>query len=53
VADALRDFTWVRDIKGAPTVQVILEYLAIWDMVQPFQLSGDEDIFLWKWSADQ
>jgi len=53
VADALQDFNWVRDIKGAPTVQVLLEYLAIWDLVQATQLNSDDDVFLRKWSADQ
>ena len=42
-----------RDIKGAPTVQVPLEYLAIWDLVQATQLNSDDDVFLWKWSANQ
>ena len=44
---------WVHDISGALTVQVILDYLRIWDMVESTQLqSSTPDRFLWKWTAD-
>jgi len=43
----------VHDISGALTVQVILDYLRIWDMVESTQLqSSTPDRFLWKWTAD-
>ena len=33
VAQGLLNRTWVSDITGALTVQLLLEYLLIWDMV--------------------
>jgi hypothetical protein len=33
VAQALHNRSWAQDIKGARTVEVILEYLHIWDIV--------------------
>jgi len=54
VAQALQGDRWVRDIKGALTVQVIIEYLRVWDMTREIQLVVDrEDRICWKWSADK
>ena len=38
IAQALQGDNWVRDISGALTVQVILEYLRIWDLTRGIQL---------------
>jgi len=53
VAQGLRNSSWTQDIKGALTVQVILEYLTIWEIVWSYQLlDGVSDSFLWRWSTD-
>ena len=55
VAQGLFNNTWGLDITGALTVQVILDYLLIWDIIrqrqQPLNLNAP-DIFRWKWTAD-
>ena len=53
VAEGLSNRAWVRDITGAITVQVIVEYLQIWNLVEN-QVINDlaEDRFIWKWTAD-
>ena len=38
VAQALQNDRWIRDISGSLTVQVILEYLHIWDLKRQIQL---------------
>lgn len=53
VQEALQDRRWVRDITGGLTVQVILDYLFIWDKIYHWQLIEDvEDKPIWKWTAD-
>ena len=39
VKEALTNHQWARDITGAPTVVVLCEYVHVWDMVEPFQMS--------------
>ncbi|WVZ83087.1 hypothetical protein U9M48_030267 [Paspalum notatum var. saurae] len=52
VSQALSNRRWVEDIRGALTVQVLLEYLAIWDMVDGLVLQHDVlDQHVWKLSA--
>lgn len=42
VSSALCGDSWISDISGALTVQVILEYLLVWDMTRDIQLTqGD------------
>jgi hypothetical protein len=41
VADAIDNRRWVLDLKGALTVDVILEYLQLWDLLNDFQLQPD------------
>jgi hypothetical protein len=44
---------WVRDISGALIVQVILDYLHIWERVSEIALNPtEEDTVLWKGTAD-
>ena len=33
-AQALQNRGWVRDIRGALTVQVLIEYLHVWDLLE-------------------
>ena len=51
VAQALQNNRWVGDIKGARTVQVMYEYLQIWDIVENIVLQQDTpDQYKWKLS---
>lgn len=53
VHEALQDRRWVRDISGALTVQVILDYLFIWEKLRPVSLDPNTpDKPLWKWTSD-
>jgi len=55
IAQGLFNNSWALDISGALTVQVILDYLLVWDIIrqrqQPLNLNTP-DIFRWKWTAD-
>ena len=49
VAQALQNISWVRDINGALTMQVLVEYLQVWDLVDVIILQQDvPDQFKWK-----
>jgi hypothetical protein len=53
VSDALPNNAWVRHITGARTVQVINEFLIIWQQVRQFQLTpGSPDVIRWRLSPD-
>jgi hypothetical protein len=53
VCDPLPGNAWVRHINGAHTVQVLTEYLMLWQRLQHVQLvPGAPDIFRWRFSAD-
>ena len=53
VAQALHNKQWIKDITGSLTVQVLLEYLQIWEQMQHIQLFSHPDRVCWKWTADQ
>ena len=54
VAQALQGDSWINDISGALMVQVIMDYLLIWNMTRQVQLvSGRADRLCWKWTADK
>lgn len=53
VASGLVDRAWVSDIVGARTVQVILQYLELWDQLLEVQLlPGVPDSIFWRWASD-
>jgi hypothetical protein len=53
VAHALFGRSWVHDVKGALTVQVLFEYLQVWDFVEEVVLQPDgPDQFRWKLTQD-
>ena len=51
--EAVLDNQWARDVSGALTVQVLREYLQVWEILRSVQLQAHlPDRFIWKWSAD-
>jgi hypothetical protein len=53
VAQTLHNRSCVQDIKGARTVEVLLEFLHIWDMVDGFILQQEiPDWYRWKLTQD-
>ena len=49
VAQALHNRSWVQDIRGARTVEVLLDYLHIWDRVDRIILHPEiPDKYNWK-----
>ena len=51
VAQALQNRAWVADIVGSLTVQVIIEYLRTWELVDEFALQPEvPDKHIWKLS---
>ena len=53
VAEAVISNRWVRDLVGALTVQVLLDYLRIWGIVQEVHLDeGVQDRLVWRWTSD-
>jgi hypothetical protein len=53
VREALTARRWSRDITGARTASVIVDYLMLWDALQGVELQpGIDDRFIWRWSAD-
>jgi hypothetical protein len=53
VAQGLPNDSWVRDIKGALTVQVILDFFLVWDATHNLVFQNEvQDMFLWKWTND-
>jgi len=54
VAEALTNNRWTMDISGALTMQVILEYLLIWDSLRDEHLNDSlEDRVCWVWTPDK
>ena len=52
VAEALHEFAWVRHIQGALTMQLLVEFTALYDMLDQVQLSSEPDTFVWGLTAD-
>jgi len=51
VAEALTNDAWVSAIRGGLNWIGIIEYLQLWDCVQGFQLSEQEDKHIWNLEA--
>ena len=41
IFDALDNRRWVSDLKGALTLDVIFEYLQLWDFLENYELQPD------------
>jgi len=52
VFDALDDARWISDIKGALTLEVLAEYLELWDFPSNFSLQAEvDDVHVWQFST--
>lgn len=52
VADGLRNRNWMRDIRGALTIPVLIEYVRLRQLVDSIVLRPDvPDSFIWRWSV--
>ncbi|KAM0866912.1 hypothetical protein ACQ4PT_042345 [Festuca glaucescens] len=52
VCDGVPNHAWARDIVGELTVDVVVQFLRLWNAVQAVPLSDHNDKFVWKWTAD-
>ena len=51
--EAITNRSWVRDIRGAPTVEVLCDYVVVWEKVAGVVLDDlTSDRFIWRWTAD-
>jgi len=51
VFDSLNNRAWVSDIRGALTVQILIEYIYLWEMLSNVELQPDvEDTHIWQFS---
>lgn len=51
--DGLDHNRWASDIVGAPTTQVLCQFLRVWELTHAVALNPlQSDRFVWKWSAD-
>ena len=52
VFESLNNRTWVSDIRGALTIQVLIEYINPWELLSNVELQPDvEDTHIWKVST--
>jgi len=52
VFESVNNRTWVSDIRGALTVQVLIEYINLWELFSNVELQPDvEDTHIWKFST--
>jgi hypothetical protein len=52
VQEALLGHTWTTDIQGALTMEIIVEYIQVWDLLLEVQLQLEvEDIHKWRLAA--
>ena len=49
VFDALTAARWITDIKGALTLEVLAEYLELWEVLSNFSLQTEvDDVHVWQ-----
>ncbi|GJN13395.1 hypothetical protein PR202_gb00089 [Eleusine coracana subsp. coracana] len=54
VAEGLNGETWIRDIAGTRTFQLIRKFLALVDELQAIHLDPDQrDRLIWRWSSSR
>jgi hypothetical protein len=54
VSEALSDLMWLRDIHGVATLDVITEFLRLWDLISEVALHPEvSDVHFWRLSASR
>ena len=54
VYDAISGRRWISDIKGALNMQVLIEYLHLWDLLSNIELqAGVDDTHIWRFSTSR
>jgi len=51
VYDAISGRRWISDIKGALNMQVLIEYLHLWDLSNIELQAGVDDTHIWRFST--
>jgi len=52
VFDAITDGRWISDIRGALSVQVLIEYVHLWELLSDVELQPEvEDLHIWKFTS--
>ncbi|GJN06072.1 hypothetical protein PR202_ga23758 [Eleusine coracana subsp. coracana] len=52
VSEAITDMCWVRDIHGIASLEVITEFIKLWDIVSGVMLQPEvEDVHMWQFST--
>lgn len=50
--EGLCNGTWVMDITGRLDMQVLTEYLELWDRIQNVRIvAGQHDTICWRWES--
>lgn len=53
VAEALIDNKWVSHVKGPVTMQLLVEFGRLCDLLENVQLSPQPDTFSWRFTSNQ
>jgi hypothetical protein len=49
VQEALHNWRWIEDIQGVATMDMLHEFLKLWDMVEGINLQHDvHDLHIWR-----
>jgi len=52
VREELQDQSWTRGLWRMNTVQEMVEFVTLWDLVQQVTLRDQADQLLWRWTAN-
>ncbi|WVZ83247.1 hypothetical protein U9M48_030415 [Paspalum notatum var. saurae] len=51
--EGIQNSAWIKDIRGALTEIMVVEYVEVWEKVQQISLEpGRQDFFRWRWEPD-
>lgn len=50
VRQGLTDRQWIRAINGGLSIPAIVEYLTLWDSLEPIVLNDQLDATIWRWT---
>jgi hypothetical protein len=52
--EALTDEKWTKDIQGELSIEALMEYLELWDIISDVELHGGiQDKHIWRLSASR